>query len=89
MAFPFARMPSLDEFTGGAIDQGCTRIDFPAGLEGPRGVVNPKCLQGPNGARVILPDMAADECLTPTVLRGLCRRLGLSLEFFDTDPTIN
>ena len=89
MAFPFARMPSLDAFVATAIEHGCIRIDFPARLKGPRGMVNPTCLQGPNGARVILPDIAADECLTPTTLGGLCRQLGLAVEFFDPDPTVN
>ena len=79
-----------DEFVAAAIDHhGCIRIDFPARLVGPRGKVNPTCLQGPNGARVILPDISGDERLTPTTLRGLCRRLGLRIEFFDPDPTVN
>lgn len=77
MAFPFAQMPTLSEFMAIAANHGCKRVQIPGTIVGPRGEIDPTCLQGPSGVPVVLPDIAPDEPLTPTVLSNLCRRLGL------------
>ena len=78
-------MPTLGEFVTEALDNGCHLYDFPAELTGPLGTVKPKCMRGPRRIPVILPDVDDDEPLTPTVVRGLCRNLGISAKLFGFD----
>ena len=83
MPIPFAPMPTLDEFVAKACDSGCKRHLFPATLIGPKGEVSPpKCLVGPRGIPIVMPDIAGSDRLTPRVFEGLCRQLGLDPEIF-------
>ena len=89
MAFPFAQMPTIGEFIATALKNGCHKMEFPGSLVGPKGEVRPRCLKGPRGLPVVLPDYPDDERLTPTELAGLCRALGISQDLFIPDSTVH
>lgn len=83
MAYPFTRMPTLGEFLDVAVSNGCRRVAVRGELVGPRGVVLARGLQKGHRPPVVLPDIATDEHLTPTMLQFLCRRLDLDPGLFN------
>lgn len=85
MAYPFTKMTRLGEFKERAVrDFGCEIQDLPFALVGPDGRTVPQALIATGGTNfVVLPlDLAEDDTLSPTVLRNLCRRLGIDISEF-------
>jgi hypothetical protein len=68
-------MPTLREFIDAAISEGCREGVSQREIMGPRGSVKARYLVGSSGVPYILPDIADDEHLTPTVLASMTRVL--------------
>jgi hypothetical protein len=85
MAFPFGQLPTLREFLDAAIAQGCEEIEV-AGVIGPNGPIDARCLVGPPPARIPypLPGMDDDDRMTPSLIGSIERTLGIQTGF----PTI-
>ena len=87
MAYPFAQMPTLEEFICTACNiYGCVREVGKVKVVDPDGEESlvSALSRGENGERktVVLPFRDDDERLTPHLLRNLCRRLDLPLADF-------
>lgn len=81
MAFPFGQLPTLQQFVHAAVAQGCRLLNIP-GITGPSGGIGIyRALVSPGGNPVPLPDIADDERLTPTMVGGLHRGLGIDTGF--------
>jgi hypothetical protein len=82
LAYPFVQTPTLDEFVKLAQANGCQEHHFGGTITGPRGAASIRCLKGNRNVIVILPNIASDQRLTPTVLRSLCNQLALDPKLF-------
>ncbi len=81
MAYPFIKWPTLKEFVDKAKREfGAKETTVSGTLIGPRGPVTVVALER-EGKCAVLPDDDGQR-LTPTMLRSLCNRLGMSLEPF-------
>ena len=80
MAAPFDQMPTLAEFLHRAEACGCKEYSH-LGLVGPRGPETVRILRSDTGGSAVLPNIADDERLTPTVLYNLCRKLKADLGY--------
>ena len=78
MAAPFAPMPTLAEFVRWATEQGCSETDDTIEMWGPRGNTVVRMIDGPEGQRVVLPDIEEAEHLTPIMISNLSRRLKIA-----------
>ena len=78
MAYPMVPMPTLREFIRKVAPHGVTLEKTTSTTVGPRGEVYFRYLARGTGSFAILPDVADDDVLTPTVVMSLCSQLGLS-----------
>jgi hypothetical protein len=81
MAFPFGQLPTLRQFIDAAVALGCRELTIP-GVSGPSGgTAYSRCLVSPTSNPVPLPNVPDDERLTPTIVGGLHRGLGIDTGF--------
>lgn len=88
MAYPLKKHPSRQEFIQKAEQHGWTLSQTKSSVIGPRGpivfeVLEKKDALGKITAVVALPELSDDECLVPSVLDNLCRRLNIPAKEFD------
>jgi len=70
-------MPTIAQFVARAKKQGCVELRLGIELTGARGKSRPRVLRGPSGNYVILAKLSRGGRLTPSVLEGYCRTLGI------------
>jgi hypothetical protein len=77
VAFPLSAMPTLDEFSTRAKQQGCHEGRANGGIIGPHGPVSTRYLAR-NNAIAILPNIGGSDRLTATELSHLVRVLDVN-----------
>jgi hypothetical protein len=79
VAYPFAQMPTVDEFVQWAVESGAKVVsleDMGGSMQGPRGKVAVRYLVQGEGQPFVVPDPPGSR-MTPTQVRIGCDRLGL------------
>jgi len=87
VAYPFKKHPNRQEFIQISEKHGWNLSKTKSSVNGPRGpvvfeVLEKKDQSGKIIAVVALPELSDDECLVPSVVENLCRRLSIPVKEF-------